>query len=153
MIKLLGWLVVLALIVIGVGFVLGWFGVTTSQASGHTEVHFSVNKDKIESDTAAARERIGAGLKAAGAKLRQLSHKVGGGDTLEGEVVDTGANGHLTVAASNERVDFDLPADVPVTLNGATSTAHALKVGDRVTLHLEGQGEDTTITKVEATRP
>lgn len=55
--KFLGTLVILALIVAGVGFYRGWFGVSTDDQPGETNIEVTIDKDKIKQDAEAASEK------------------------------------------------------------------------------------------------
>ena len=55
--KLLGTLTILVLIVLGVGFYRGWFGVATDDQPGQTNVEINVDKEKIRQDAEAAKEK------------------------------------------------------------------------------------------------
>jgi hypothetical protein len=51
-------LVLLAVCVIGLGFYLGWFGISTAKETpGKTGVNLTINQDKIKSDTERARQK------------------------------------------------------------------------------------------------
>jgi hypothetical protein len=51
-------LVLLTACVIGVGFYLGWFGISTARdTAGKTGVNLMINQDKIKSDTERARQK------------------------------------------------------------------------------------------------
>jgi hypothetical protein len=55
--KFLGTLVILALIVAAVGFYRGWFGVSTDDQPGETNIEVTIDKDKIKQDAEAASEK------------------------------------------------------------------------------------------------
>ena len=55
--KLLGTLTILILIIVGVGFYRGWFGVATHDQPGQTNVEITVDKEKIRQDAEAASEK------------------------------------------------------------------------------------------------
>jgi hypothetical protein len=58
--KLLVVLLLLIVSVVGLGFYLGWFGVSTSRDpnSGKTEVELTIDRDKMKSDTQKAQQQI-----------------------------------------------------------------------------------------------
>ena len=59
--KLLLVLVLVAACVIGLGFYLGWFGISTStDTPGKTGVNVTIDQDKIKSDAERARQEAGA---------------------------------------------------------------------------------------------
>ncbi len=53
-------LLLLVIVVIGVGFYLGWFGVSASHDSdaGRTAIQFVIDQNKIKADFNTAKERI-----------------------------------------------------------------------------------------------
>lgn len=55
--KLIGTLTILAVIIVGVGFYRGWFGVAADDQGGKTNVEISVDKQKIKDDAKAAKEK------------------------------------------------------------------------------------------------
>ena len=55
--KFLGTLVILAVIVAGVGFYRGWFGVTTDDQPGETNVELKIDKERIKQDAETASEK------------------------------------------------------------------------------------------------
>jgi predicted negative regulator of RcsB-dependent stress response len=57
--KLLGTLVVLAAVVIGIGFYRGWFTFSTSHDSGTDQrsIHMNIDENKVKSDAEKAKEK------------------------------------------------------------------------------------------------
>ena len=55
--KFLGTLVVVVLIVAGVGFYRGWFGVSTYDQPGETNVELKIDKERIQQDAKAASKK------------------------------------------------------------------------------------------------
>lgn len=55
--KFLGTLVILAVIIAGVGFFRGWFGVSSDDQPGETNVELTIDKDKIKQDAETASEK------------------------------------------------------------------------------------------------
>lgn len=55
--KFLGTLLIVALIVAGVGVYRGWFGVSTDDQPGETNVELKIDKEKIKQDADAAAEK------------------------------------------------------------------------------------------------
>jgi predicted negative regulator of RcsB-dependent stress response len=58
MLRFLGLLVVLAVVVIGVGFYLGWFHVTSEQTGERTHTTLTVDQDKIREDEERAKSKL-----------------------------------------------------------------------------------------------
>jgi hypothetical protein len=55
--KFLGTLVILGMIVAGVGFYRGWFGVSTNDQPDVTNVEVTIDKERIKQDVEAATEK------------------------------------------------------------------------------------------------
>ena len=55
--KFLGTLVIIVVVVAVVGFFRGWFGVSTDDQPGETNVELKIDKEKIQQDAAAAKEK------------------------------------------------------------------------------------------------
>jgi hypothetical protein len=55
--KFLGTLVIVALIVAVLGLYRGWFGVSTDDQPGDTNIEITIDKDKIKQDAEAAAEK------------------------------------------------------------------------------------------------
>ena len=55
--KFLGRLVILALIVVGVGFYRGWFDVSVNDQPDQTNVELTIDKKRIKQDAEAASEK------------------------------------------------------------------------------------------------
>jgi hypothetical protein len=58
MARLLGYLLVLALIIAIVGFYRGWFTVSQSTGETGTEIQIHIDKQKVEQDKEAAKKKI-----------------------------------------------------------------------------------------------
>ena len=55
--KFLGTLVILVLIVAGIGVFRGWFGISTEDQAGETQIELTIDKDKIKQDAQAASQK------------------------------------------------------------------------------------------------
>lgn len=55
--KFLGTLVILLVIVAAVGYLRGWFNVTTQSEQDETNIELRIDKEKIKQDAAAAKEK------------------------------------------------------------------------------------------------
>ena len=75
--KFLGTLVILVLIVAGVGFYRGWFGISGDDQPGETNVELTIDKGKIKQDAEAASQ-----------KARELKDRLKDGTT--GDDLDEG---------------------------------------------------------------
>jgi hypothetical protein len=60
MTRLLGFLVVIALIVGVVGFYRGWFSTATTTGDQKTNINFSVDQEKIQDDVDALKRKAGS---------------------------------------------------------------------------------------------
>jgi hypothetical protein len=58
MIRFLGLLVVLALLVVGVGYYRGWFHADSNNTNGQPTISVTVDKDKINQDKASAQQEV-----------------------------------------------------------------------------------------------
>lgn len=58
--KLFSFIMVLAVVVVGLGFYLGWFGVSTTHdsTSGKTGVELTIDQNKIKADAEKAKEKV-----------------------------------------------------------------------------------------------
>jgi predicted negative regulator of RcsB-dependent stress response len=74
MMKFLGFLVVLAVIVLGVGYYLNWFQFSTKSQGDKGSVTLEVDKQKIEADKQKAQEK----LKEFGGKIQDQTKGIGG---------------------------------------------------------------------------
>ena len=55
--KFLGTIVLLAAVLIGVGWMRGWFDISTQSADDKTNIEFRIDKEKIKQDAEAAKEK------------------------------------------------------------------------------------------------
>ncbi len=55
--KFLGTLVLLAAVVVGVGWMRGWFDINTQSVDDETNIEFRIDKEKIKQDAEAAKEK------------------------------------------------------------------------------------------------
>ena len=58
MIRLLGILVVIAVVVAGIGYYRGWFHAESRDTNGQSTVTVTVDKDKMDQDRAKARQDV-----------------------------------------------------------------------------------------------
>jgi hypothetical protein len=146
--RLLGFLFVLVLIVAAVGYVRGWFSVTTTHAAGKGGVTFGVDSEKIADDA-----------KAAGAQVGELSAKAVegvksmGSDTSEVEGTITAVDGRdLTLTTSSQKMALHVPSGVPILSNGESVGFEQLHPASRVKLSFKHAGEDRSLTRIEILR-
>ena len=78
-------LLVTIVVVIGVGFYLGWFGVSSTDSASETDVNITIDKAKMEEDTRKASEKaeeVGAAIteraKEMGSEISEKAKEIGG---------------------------------------------------------------------------
>ncbi len=74
MMKFLGFVVVLAVVVLGVGYYLGWFQFSTASQGDKGSLTFEVDKQKMKADEAKASQK----LKEIGGKIQDQTKGIGG---------------------------------------------------------------------------
>ena len=76
MVKLIGFLALIAVLVAGVGYQRGWFTVSTTESSpGHTDISVRLNNEKIKADAKRAEDAAHKAVDAAGKKVEQIGAK------------------------------------------------------------------------------
>ncbi len=136
--RLLGFLILLALIVGTVGYFRGWISLTTETLGGEKKVSLSIDKDGLNDDLTKARSTV-----------TDLLQKVGKGN-VSGTVesVDTANHKMVVKTADGESVVLDLPDGVDTQLDGVASKLSSLRAGDTITLEID----DAKIQRILGTR-
>src|SRR5688572_8604915 len=108
--RLLIVLLLLAILVVGVGFYRGWFGFTSESADAKANVTFSVDRDKLEADGNSA-------LKGAQDLGRQIKDKTAGpGEkNMDGTVVSVSADKLTMRDTAGKEHSHVLAKDVKIT--------------------------------------
>jgi hypothetical protein len=148
--RALGFLFIVVLIVAAIGLFQGWFSVSSTHAAGKTGVELSVDKDKMTHDTGSVANEVGRIGREAADKIKQLAHRTGPKDSeLDGNVSAVDAVGRkLTVTTGNTGLELHVPADVPVTRDGATVDLASLQPGTHVKVGLKHSGDDLVVSSV-----
>ncbi len=136
--RLLGFLILLALIVGAVGYFRGWISLTTETLGGEKKVSLSIDKEGLNDDLTKARSTV-----------TDLLQKVGKGN-VSGTVesVDTANHKMVVKTADGESVVLDLPDGVDTQLDGVASKLSSLRAGDTITLEID----DAKIQRILGTR-
>src|SRR5262245_54227686 len=91
--RLLGFAFLVVLVLIGVGYVRGWFSVSTSHAAGKSDVTVGVDGNRIDADARTAANKLGELSAKAAEVVKSLGRKVSADETeLEGSVASTDQN-------------------------------------------------------------
>lgn len=149
--RFLGFVFLLVLAVVGVGFYQGWFSVTTSHAGGKGGLQIGVDADKVAADAKAAADQLAKLSAQAAEKLRSLGKPTAGGATvLEAEVAAVDAVARtVTVVVGKDRTSMQVPATVPLTRAGAPVEFDQLQPGTRVKVTVQGQGDTAQLVRLE----
>ena len=149
--RLLGFLFVVLLLLAGVGYLRGWFAISTTNAAGKGDVTLAVDQDKISADAKTAGTKIGQLSAKAIAAVKSLGSKVSADETtLEGtlSVVDQAAR-DLTLTAGSEKIELHVPSGIPVTRDGKAVGFDQLQPATRVKLAFKHAGEDRVLARIE----
>lgn len=153
MLRLIGFLVVVAVAVGGVGMYRGWFSIETAEGGDGKSVTLRLDDEKAKADLEKAKE-AGAGIVDKGAGIVDKVEGALGGTKLEGSVKKVNADKRrlrVQPADGGDVVAVTVPTDDLVRRDGAASALSALEDGDAVTVtYVEKDGEKVA-TKVEAT--
>jgi hypothetical protein len=149
--RLLGFLFLLVLILLGIGYARGWFTVSTSHAAGKDDVTVGVDSDKIDEDARAAANKLGELSDRAAEVVKSIGRKVSGDQTeLEGSIASADHNARdLTVTTASGPIDLHVPSAVPITRAGASVAFDELRPATRVKLTFQNVGEERRLARVE----
>jgi hypothetical protein len=160
MLRFLGFLVVLAFVVLVIGLMSGWFRFTTVDNGGESEVRVTVDKDKVEEDVEQAKdtakdltgideERAQAERREPGLEAEDPSAKVVGSVVR----VDLEAR-QLEVRPEGETapVTFSVPEGADLLLNTEQAALEDLRIEDQVAVAWEQREEGRVAKRITATR-
>lgn len=148
--RFLGFVFVVVLILAGVGYSLGWFSVSTSQASGKRDVTLEVNERKLGDDTRAVTDRLGELTAKAVHAIKSLGRKTVEGSELEGTLASVDAAARdLAVTVGGETHEVHVPSAVPILKEGESVGFEALRPAAHVKLSFTGAGDRWTLTRVD----
>lgn len=159
MLRLLGFVVLVAVVVLGFGYYRGWFDVESAKGDNGRSVTLSVDesraKEDLEKGKAKAGELLNKGKEAGGNLLDKVEGAVGGAE-VEGTVFKVNvAKRRLRVTPTGGGTDvgMSVPTDDIVRRNGAAATLADLQEGDTVTATTIDKSGGIIATKVEASGP
>ena len=115
MMKLLGYLFLLAILLAVVGYARGWFIVDAPPGKARADLRVTVDRDRLAGDTRAVLDRLGTQRPAA-------EPVVGQGSAMEGRIAAVAsATRELTLeGSSRDHTVHTVAANVPITRGGAT---------------------------------
>jgi hypothetical protein len=149
-------LVVIACIVIGVGFYLDWFRFDANREKVGDKV--SVNREKIDEDVAKAKQQVkdlGEKAKNAGTQVKEQAKALAGKQTAKGQVKQADPQEHRFVIETTDHKDLTLhtDADSKVERDGKEVGPDALKSGDPVTVTYQVKDGKNLATQVKIGAP
>ena len=149
--RLLGFLFLVVLVLMGVGYVRGWFSVSTSHAAGKSDVTVGVDGNKIDEDARIAANKLGELSAKAAEVVKSLGRKVSADDTeLEGSVASADQNARdLTVTTASGPIELHVPSAVPITRAGSSTGFDQLRPATRIKLGFQSVGEERRLSRVE----
>lgn len=152
--RLMGFLFVIVLILAAVGYFRGWFSVTTTHASGKSELTLGVDNDKISGDTRTAAAELGKLSAKAVAAVKSLATKVSPEESeLQATVEKIDLAGRdLIVAIGSQSIDLHVPSAVPISRDGATAGFDQLQPTTRAKFFFKHAGDDQQLARIEILR-
>jgi hypothetical protein len=152
--RLLGFVFVIVLAVLAVGYFRGWYSVTTTHAGGKSEVTVGVDQDRIHGDANSAAAHLGKLSAEAVEAVKSLGRRKGP-DASELDSTLTAVDLQrrcITVTASAQAIEFQVPAALPITRAGLSVAFADLLVGTRVQLSIDHIGDDQVLSRIEVLR-
>lgn len=148
--RFLGFIFIVVLILGVVGYFRDWFSVSTSHASGKSDVTLEVDSEKLAADAKAAADGVAvySGKAVEGVKS-MVGKSTAEATELEGTVtaIDAAAR-DLVVTVDAKKHDVHVPSGVPVTRAGDSIGFEALRAGARVKLSFSHAGDVRTLTRI-----
>lgn len=158
MLRLIGFVVVLAAIVFGLGLYLDWFSVSKDDSGDTSKLSVTVDKEKVSRDAAVAKEKAGEMVDKASAAMKKLGDKnddeaAPAGSTVEGSIMTVDADeARLVVANDDGTMAFVVADGADVRLNGREVPLADLRLGDAVEVDYEQDEARRVAHRVSATR-
>ncbi len=149
--RFLGFIFILVLILAVVGYFRDWFSVSTSHASGKSDVTLEVDSKKLGADAKAAADGVAV---YSGKAVEGVKALVGKGTAeatdLEGALTAVDAVARdIVVTVDSKTHDVHVPSGVPVTRAGDKVGFEALRPGARVKLSFSHVGDVRNLTGIE----
>ena len=152
--RALGYLFAILLILAVVGYIRGWFSVTTAEAGGKHRVTVGVNDDKISADAKAATVPLASHSAGAVEALNSTARKLG---TAASEVQGTltavdATTRELTLTTGTQTLDFQVPDGVVILRDGEPLGFADLQPAMRVVLTFGQAGETKRLARITIVR-
>lgn len=143
--RLLLALVVIACIVLGVGFYLDWF-------------HFSWDREKTNADLAKAGDQVkdlGRKARNAGDQAKEAAKVLAETQTAKGQVKQADPADHRFAVETTDHKELTLYTDAATTVerNGQAAGPDELRVGDPVTVAYQVKNGKNFVTRVTVEKP
>lgn len=139
--RALGLLFIVVLVVAAIGWFRGWFQVSTTHASGRDQVEFTVDRDRLEQDAAAAKDKV----------VDLVDGKQDWRDvTAELAAVDSAAR-LVRVRVGDSSLEMPVAGDAAIISDGRSIPIDALHAGDRVrvtTTQIDGRSVVVRLERV-----
>ena len=151
--RFLGFLFLIALILGAVGYLRGWFSVSTVEAGDRSGVHIGVDGGKVREDSKEAAARLEELSRKAAEKVKSIGHKIAPDESeITGTVskVDLPAR-ELTITAAAETIDLYVPRDVPIQRDGVNVDLAELPAA-RVKAFFRHVGDGRNLSRIEVLR-
>ena len=148
--RFLGFIFIVVLILAVVGYFRDWFSVSTSHASGKSDVTLEVDSGKLGADAKAAAEGVAVytGKAVEGVKS-MVGKSTGEAKELEGVLTSVDAAARdLVVIVDSKTHAVHVPSGVPITRAGDDVDFAALRPGARVQLSFSQAGDVRTLTRI-----
>jgi hypothetical protein len=149
--RLLGWLFLIVLLLVGAGYFRGWFSFTTTHAGSKNEITVGVDNEKIGDDTKAIATGLSELSAQAAEKVKSLGRAVGPDESeLEGKLtaVDPTAR-DLTLTANSEAIALHVPAAVSITRDGKSVGFEQLLPATRVKCSFQHAGDVRKLARIQ----
>jgi hypothetical protein len=131
--KVLGYVFVLVVILAITGYVRGWFSFVSAASPGQGEVRLTIDRERAAADARAVLDLAGSAAAKGKAAVDTAA------DTVEGRITSLDATAlQVTVASGTATKTYHVPANVPITRDGAVVPFARLQADMRVRLQFDG---------------
>ncbi|MCP3919755.1 MAG: hypothetical protein GY711_29830 [bacterium] len=141
MFKVIGALVVLAAVVLGIGYFTGWFTFTSTTEAGSTKIGLEVHGDEIKKDA-----------KQLGEKAKGLVERIKGDALVTGTIRSIDGRSLDVETEDGKTVNVTLKSDAAIVIDGDASALGEIQVGDGAVVQLEKEGDMKSARKVVVVR-
>lgn len=152
--RALGYLFAILLILAVVGYVRGWFSVTTAEAGGKHQITLGVNDDKIGADAKAATVPLASHPAEAVQALNSPARNAGAAPhDVQGTLTAVDATTReLTLTTGTQTLDFQVPDGVLILRDGEPLGFADLQPAMRVVLTFGQAGETKRLARITIVR-